>query len=137
MLSYSKKAIAQDIAITLANEGMIFGQELEWYIKAEEFNHYIKFKGEEERNEFIDYILSHVEIIWGKITIVHDDQNNTQKIFINSNDAAEFLGVKQQTVSISRKNKTKIKKRYRASPYKPKIVELYEGINNIRTRWNI
>lgn len=137
MLSDPKIRFAQEIARTLANEGMIFGQALEQYVKAEEFNNFIKFKTEEERDEFIDYILSYVETIWKKIIVIHDDNNNTQKMFVTINDAAKFLEVSPKYISVSKCNKSKIKKRYSINSYTPKIADLYEGIDAIRTRWNI
>ena len=137
MLSVSKIRTAQEIAKILADEGMIFGQDLESYVNVEEFHRHINFKSEEQREVFIDYLFSYIEKIWEKIIVVHNHKNNTYKMFKEIKEAANFLEVEPNYISVSKFQKTKIKNTYSISNYNYKIADLYEGIDSIQARWNI
>lgn len=137
MLGESKKRTANEIAKLLAKEGMIFGQELDRYIKAEEDYGFIRFKDEKQKEDFIDYMLSSVERIWRQTVVIYDTESNITKYFINAEDAAKYLDTTSQKIFFSRWRKTRIKGRYLIDSYNPKIEDYYEGLDNMRIRWNI
>ena len=137
MLGESKKQTANEIARLLAKEGMIFGQELDEYIKAEEDYGFIRFKDENQKEDFIDYILSSVERIWRSIVVIYDTKSDITNYFISAEDAAKHLDTTSQNIYISKCRKSKIKRRYIIDSYNPKIEDYYEGLDNMRIRWNI
>lgn len=65
MLSGYKRNQAIEIAQILAVEGMLFGQELEEYIKLNEIDGIITLQ-EDEVDEFIDEVIKAVEKQWKK-----------------------------------------------------------------------
>lgn len=137
MLGESKKQTANEIARLLAKEGMIFGQELDEYIKAEEDYGFIRFKDENQKEDFIDYILSSVERIWRSIVVIYDTKSDITNYFISAEDAAKHLDTTSQNIYHSKCRKSKIKRRYIIDSYNPKIEDYYEGLDNMRIRWNI
>ena len=71
MLTEWKKNQASEIANVLSYEGMIFGKELDDFIRLEETNGLIKLR-EDERDEFIDEVIKRVEYTWQRIVAVYD-----------------------------------------------------------------
>lgn len=137
MLTEHKKNKATEIARLLVREGMVFGQDLYKFVKAEEAYGVINFKSEQEIDLFMDFILDYVERSWNKVLVVHDTKENITKHFTNVSQAARYLSTTQQNIRYSKCVKTKIKNRYIVDSYNPKISDLYEGMDNMESRWNI
>ena len=74
MLSGYKRNQAVEIAQVLAMEGMLFGQELEEYIRLDEMDGLIELK-DDERDEFIDEVIKAVEKQWKKAVAVYDKKD--------------------------------------------------------------
>ena len=75
MLSTYKKKQASEIAKILATEGMLFGKELEEYIKLNEMDGILRLK-ENEMDEFIDEVIKKVENQWRKTVLMYDKKKN-------------------------------------------------------------
>ena len=88
MLSGYKRNQAVEIAQVLAMEGMLFGQELEEYIRLDEMDGLIGLK-DDERDEFIDEVIKAVEKQWKKAVAVYDKKDKITKIFSKAEDAAK------------------------------------------------
>ena len=80
MLSGYKRNQAIEIAQILAVEGMLFGQELEEYIKLNEIDGIITLQ-EDEVDEFIDEVIKAVEKQWKKAVAAYDKKERVTKIF--------------------------------------------------------
>ena len=102
MLSTYKKKQASEIAKILATEGMLFGKELEEYIKLNEMDGILRLK-ENEMDEFIDEVIKKVENQWRKTVLMYDKKNNITKLFINTEEVAKEINISMRTVYSSKK----------------------------------
>lgn len=130
MLSTYKKKQASEIAKILATEGMLFGKELEEYIKLNEMDGILRLK-ENEMDEFIDEVIKKVENQWRKTVLMYDKKNNITKLFINTEEVAKEINISMRTVYSSKKINSCINNRYILSIYKPGIKDLKLGLRNI------
>ena len=130
MLSTYKKKQASEIAKILATEGMLFGKELEEYIKLNEMDGILRLK-ENEMDEFIDEVIKKVENQWRKTVLMYDKKNNITKLFINTEEGAKDIHISMRTVYSSKKINSCINNRYILSIYKPGIKDLKLGLRNI------
>ena len=99
MLTKWKRYQAAEIAQVLSRDGMIFGKELEEFIKLEEFSGLIALK-ENEIDEFIDEIIECVEAAWKRVVAIYDFKENTTKIYLNATDASKELETTLETQKI-------------------------------------
>ena len=130
MLTEWKKNQASEIANVLSHEGMIFGKELDDFIRLEETNGLIKLR-EDERDEFIDEVIKRVEYTWQRIVAVYDYKEKTTSIYLNAKEAADFLGITLEKIYIYKCKRHKLKRRYLISGYKPDLKEISLGLNSI------
>lgn len=102
MLKKYQKAIAASIAKDLLEEGMVWGEELETYIKLNAKGLMV-FENDEHYLEFENYFLGCIER-----TITRDiqvRQNESAKIVNTIKDAAIYSGVSAQVLYKGLKNK--------------------------------
>ena len=117
MLSGYKRNQAVEIAQVLAMEGMLFGQELEEYIRLDEMDGLIELK-DDERDEFID-------------EVIKDKKDKITKIFSKAEDAAKEINTSLSNIYASKRINSCVNDRYILSIYKPNINELAEGLKSI------
>ena len=130
MLSGYKKNQAVEMAQILAIEGVLFGKELEEYIKLEEMDGLVELQ-EDERDEFIDEIIKTVEKQWKKAVAVYDKKENITKLFLNADDVAKQINTSTSNVYSSKRINSCVNDRYILSIYKPNINELSLGLKSI------
>lgn len=130
MLSGYKRNQAVEIAQVLAMEGMLFGQELEEYIRLDEMDGLIELK-DDERDEFIDEVIKAVEKQWKKAVAVYDKKDKITKIFSKSEDAAKEINTSLSTIYASKRINSCVNDRYILSIYKPNTNELSLGLKSI------
>ena len=133
MLTSWKKNQAAEIAQVLATEGMIFGQELEEYIRLEEVNGIISLK-EHEIDEFIDEVIKMVEFQWRKAIAIYDIKQNTTKVYLTAKEAAYEINTTLQNIYCSKRINSRVNNRYLVSIYKPNVDELSIGLNTISSK---
>lgn len=130
MLSGYKKNQAVEIAQVLAMEGMLFGQELEEYIRLDEMDGIIILQ-EDERDEFIDEVIKNVENQWRKAVAVYDKKENITQLFLNAEDVAKKINTSMSNVYAGKRINSCVNNRYILSIYKPHINELSLGLKSI------
>lgn len=130
MLSGYKRNQAIEIAQILAVEGMLFGQELEEYIKLNEIDGIITLQ-EDEVDEFIDEVIKAVEKQWKKAIAVYDKKDKITKIFLKAEDAAKEINTSLSNIYASKRINSCVNDRYILSIYKPHIKELGLGLKSI------
>ena len=130
MLSGYKRNQAIEIAQILAVEGMLFGQELEEYIKLNEIDGIITLQ-EDEVDEFIDEVIKAVEKQWKKAIAVYDKKDKITKIFLKAEDAAKEINTSLNNIYASKRINSCVNDRYILSIYKPHIKELGLGLKSI------
>lgn len=130
MLSGYKKNQAIEIAQVLAMEGMLFGQELEEYIRLDEMDGIIILQ-EDERDEFIDEVIKNVENQWRKAVAVYDKKENITQLFLNAEDVAKKINTSMSNVYAGKRINSCVNNRYILSIYKPHINELSLGLKSI------
>ena len=130
MLSGYKRNQAVEIAQVLAMEGMLFGQELEEYIRLDEMDGLIELK-DDERDEFIDEVIKVVEKQWKKAVAVYDKKDKITKIFSKAEDAAKEINTSLSTIYASKRINSCVNDRYILSIYKPNTNELSLGLKSI------
>lgn len=130
MLSRYKKNQAIEIAQVLAMEGMLFGQELEEYIRLDEMDGIIILQ-EDERDEFIDEVIKNVENQWRKAVAVYDKKENITQLFLNAEDVAKKINTSMSNVYAGKRINSCVNNRYILSIYKPHINELSLGLKSI------
>lgn len=130
MLSGYKRNQAVEIAPVLAMEGMLFGQELEEYIRLDEMDGLIELK-DDERDEFIDEVIKAVEKQWKKAVAVYDKKDKITKIFSKAEDAAKEINTSLSNIYASKRINSCVNDRYILSIYKPNTNELSLGLKSI------
>ena len=130
MLSGYKRNQAIEIAQILAVEGMLFGQELEEYIKLNEIDGIITLQ-EDEVDEFIDEVIKAVEKQWKKAVAAYDKKERVTKIFLTAEDAVKEIDTSLSNIYASKRINSCVNDRYILSIYKPNINELAEGLKSI------
>lgn len=130
MLSGYKRNQAIEIAQILAVEGMLFGQELEEYIKLNEIDGIITLQ-EDEVDEFIDEVIKAVEKQWKKAVAVYDKKDKITKIFSKAEDAAKEINTSLSNIYASKRINSCVNDRYILSIYKPNTNELSLGLKSI------
>lgn len=130
MLSGYKRNQAVEIAQVLAMEGMLFGQELEEYIRLDEMDGLIELK-DDERDEFIDEVIKGVEKQWKKAVAVYDKKDKITKIFSKAEDAAKEINTSLSNIYASKRINSCVNDRYILSIYKPNTNELSLGLKSI------
>ena len=130
MLSGYKRNQAVEIAQVLAMEGMLFGQELEEYIRLDEMDGLIELK-DDERDEFIDEVIKAVEKQWKKAVAVYDKKDKITKIFSKAEDAAKEINTSLSNIYESKRINSCVNDRYILSIYKPNTNELSLGLKSI------
>ena len=130
MLSGYKRNQAIEIAQILAVEGMLFGQELEEYIKLNEIDGIITLQ-EDEVDEFIDEVIKAVEKQWKKAIAVYDKKDKLTKIFLKAEDAAKEINTSLSNIYASKRINSCVNDRYILSIYKPNTNELSLGLKSI------
>lgn len=130
MLSGYKRNQAIEIAQILAVEGMLFGQELEEYIKLNEIDGIITLQ-EDEVDEFIDEVIKAVEKQWKKAIAVYDKKDKITKIFLKAEDAAKEINTSLSNIYASKRINSCVNDRYILSIYKPNTNELSLGLKSI------
>ena len=130
MLSGYKRNQAIEIAQILAVEGMLFGQELEEYIKLNKIDGIITLQ-EDEVDEFIDEVIKAVEKQWKKAIAVYDKKDKITKIFLKAEDAAKEINTSLSNIYASKRINSCVNDRYILSIYKPHIKELGLGLKSI------
>lgn len=130
MLTRWKRNQAVEIAQVLAVEGMLFGKELEEYIRLDEMDGLIQLK-DDERDEFIDEVIKSVEKQWKKAVVVYDKKDKITKIFSKAEDAAKEINTSLSNIYASKRINSCVNDRYILSTYKPNINELEEGLKSI------
>lgn len=130
MLSKHKKTQAAQIAQVLAREGMLFGKELEEYIRLDEMDGIITLQ-EDEIDEFIDEVIKNVEMQWRKAIAVYDKKKNITQLFFNAEDVAREINTSKSNVYSGKRINTCVNDRYILSIYKPGIKELSIGLKSI------
>lgn len=123
MLSGYKRNQAVEIAQVLAMEGMLFGQELEEYIRLDEMDGLIELKDDE--------VIKAVEKQWKKAVAVYDKKDKITKIFSKAEDAAKEINTSLSNIYASKRINSCVNDRYILSIYKPNINELAEGLKSI------
>ena len=130
MLSGYKRNQAVEIAQVLAMEGMLFGQELEEYIRLDEMDGLIELK-DDERDEFIDEVIKAVEKHRKKAVAVYDKKDKITKIFSKAEDAAKEINTSLSNIYASKRINSCVNDRYILSIYKPNTNELSLGLKSI------
>ena len=130
MLSGYKRNQAIEIAQILAVEGMLFGQELEEYIKLNEIDGIITLQ-EDEVDEFIDEVIKAVEKQWKKAIAVYDKKDKITKIFLKAEDAAKEINTSLSNIYAGKRINSCVNDRYILSIYKPNTNELSLGLKSI------
>lgn len=130
MLTRWKRNQAVEIAQVLAMEGMLFGKELEEYIRLDEMDGLIELK-DDERDEFIDEVIKSVENQWRKAVAVYDKKENITQLFLNAEDVAKKINTSMSNVYAGKRINSCVNNRYILSIYKPHINELSLGLKSI------
>ena len=130
MLSGYKRNQAVEIAQVLAMEGMLFGQELEEYIRLDELDGLIELK-DDERDEIIDEVIKAVEKQWKKAVAIYDKKAKLTKIFSKAEDAAKEINTSLSNIYASKRINSCVNDRYILSIYKPNTNELSLGLKSI------
>lgn len=111
MLTKTQKYIASTIAGYLIKDGMIWGEELEWYIKINTKGLF-KFKSDEHYLEFENLILDRIEKN-KRFVVVNDITTGEVYKFDNISRCAEYFGCTYDRVRITISNKGLMYKRYK------------------------
>ena len=133
MLTSWQKHQAAQIAKILAEEGMLFGEDLEYYLRLDELNALYKLK-DNDRDAFIDEIIKMVEFNWRKAVAVYDIKENNTKIYIDAIKAANELNTTKDNIYTSKRINSTVNNRYIVSIFKPKIKELEIGLKALSSQ---
>lgn len=106
-----KLSIASILASELLEYGMLWGNELEWFLK-KSVDGYIKFNNDKEYLEFEDMVLNYIEIRYKKIVFVLDISQNKVGRYMSVNDIADELDVSKTAIYNALKNGTLVKRKY-------------------------
>ena len=122
MLTKYQRQVAVELADSLLESGMLFGEELEWYLR---LNIKCSFglKSEEQYFEFEDQVLKYVENKTRFVKVL-DVKNNKVEIFNNISEFANKLGVTNNRVTMAISGKNLMMKRYRIEYVKISVREL-------------
>lgn len=122
MISKGESLLASNIATQLVDDGMIWGEELEWFIRTSVVG-LIEFKSEEHYIEFEDIIIDFVENR-RKIIRVLDICTKNVLFFDKPKNVADYLGISNATVSSALSKGVLMKRKYRVQYIKKSIKEL-------------
>lgn len=115
-----KSSVASLLASELLEYGMIFGNELEWFIKTS-VDGYIKFTSDIDYLKFEDLVLEYVEKRSNKSIVLEDLLENKTKIYTEVKYISKFLNVSDTAIYNALNNKHLLKKRYKAYYKKIKL----------------
>lgn len=111
MLTRHKKQIASELAESLIEDGMLFGEELEWYLKLGAKGQ-IEFKNEDEYFEFENQVIKYVENKTRYVK-VFDTDTNEEKVFKEVSEFANKIGVTNARIISAISGKCLMMKRYK------------------------
>lgn len=122
MLNKFQKDIASRFAKDLIEDGLIFGEELEWYLKCNVVGLF-KFKNEKHYFEFEEEVLKNVEKKRRFIRIL-DINTDEEILFKDSTEAQEYLNISKSRITTAISLKSILAKRYRVEYGKISIEKL-------------
>ena len=111
MLTNTQKIMAKEIAIGLIEDGMIWGDELEWYIKISTQGHF-RFTSEEHYLAFEDLVLDSIEKNI-RCVVVKDIKTLEIYKFNNISDCAKYFDVRYEKVRSAIFNQGIMSRRYK------------------------
>lgn len=111
MLTQHQKSVASFIAKELIEEGMIWGKELEWYIKLSTKGRF-NFTSEDHYLEFEDLVLDMIEK-YIRCVVVNDIKTGETYKFNNISECAKYLNSSYDKVRGAIFNKGIMSKRYK------------------------
>ena len=111
MLTKTHVKIASQIAGYLMKDGMIWGDELEWYIKINTKG-LLSFKNDEHYLAFEDLVLDRIEKN-KKLVVVNDITTGDVYKFDNISRCAEHFGCTYERVRVTISNRGIMYKRYK------------------------
>ncbi|MGX4601713.1 hypothetical protein [Faecalimicrobium sp. JNUCC 81] len=123
MLNNYSISMASIIANDLLQEGMIWGDDLEWYIKVS-LEGSIKFKNDKEYLEFENKVLEFIETRTNNTIKVTDLHKQSSKIYFKISDVAKYLKKSDTCIYKSLKNKNLISQRYKIEMIKPRLEDI-------------
>ena len=123
MLTDHQRQVASLIASDLIKEGMIWGEELEWYIKINTENFQFRFTSEEHYLAFEDFVLEKVEKR-KKYVVVNDINTGDIYKFDNISRCAKYFNTTYDNVRGAIFNQGLMRKRYKIRYESKTIKEL-------------
>lgn len=126
MLTKTHVKIASQIAGYLMKDGMIWGDELEWYIKINTKG-LLSFKNDEHYLAFEDLVLDRIERN-KKLVVVNDITTGDVYKFDNISRCAEHFGCTYERVRVTISNRGIMYKRYKIR-YETKTIKDLSKIN--------
>ena len=126
MLTKNNKQVASQIAQYLIEDGMVWGEELEWYIKLSAKG-LVRFKNDEHYLAFEDLVLDRIEKN-KKWVVVNDITTGDIYKFDNISRCAEHFGCTYDRVRVTISNKGLMYKRYKIR-YETKTIKDLSKIN--------
>ena len=126
MLTKTHVKIASQIAGYLMKDGMIWGDELEWYIKINTKG-LLSFKNDEHYLAFEDLVLDRIERN-KKSVVVNDIETREEFRFDNISRCAEYFGCTYDRVRVTISNRGIMYKRYKIR-YETKTIKDLSKIN--------
>lgn len=126
MLTKTHVKIASQIAGYLMKDGMIWGDELEWYIKINTKG-LLSFKNDEHYLAFEDLVLDRIEKN-KKLVVVNDITTGDVYKFDNISRCAEHFGCTYERVRVTISNRGIMYKRYKIR-YETKTIKDLSKIN--------
>ena len=120
MLTQHQKSVASLIAKELIEEGMIWGKELEWYIKVN-MKGTVRFTSEEHYLKFEDLVLAMIEKHIRCVVVNNINTGETYK-FNNIPECAKYFNISYDKVRGAIFNKGIMSKRYKVK-YESKSIK--------------
>lgn len=122
MLTKYQRLIAGELADSLLESGMLFGEELEWYLRLN-INCDSFLKCEEQYFEFEEQVLKYVEKKTRFVKVL-DVETNKVEIYNEVSEFANELGVTTNRVTMAISGKNLMMKRYKIEYIKISVREL-------------
>lgn len=128
MLTKKDMNLLNDISRDLLEYGLLNGEELEWYIKANILG-FINIQSENHYLEIEDYVLNFIDKRRKKMLFIKDIKTNKEYLFPKPCHAEKVLGVsKDRFLEISPKGRL-VARRYLAKYINANIKDLNEEKN--------
>lgn len=111
MLTEKDINLLDDIARILLNQGILWGKDLEWYIRTSAIG-IIDIRDDEHYFELENYVLNIIEKNKKKMIFIEDLETGNRYIYSKAINAEKKLGIKKERIREAGKYGKKVQKKY-------------------------